>query len=498
MRPKKQHSQRLSELARLLSVEQGFAPDLLFTGVSANSSRVVAGDLFVALPGAKVHGATFATAAHQAGAVAILTDTEGSKLVAASNAAPLPLLLIDHPERYVGEIASWFHNRPSQRMRSIGITGTNGKTTTASLISQLLQFQNRSVGVIGTLGAQIRGVTEETGFTTPEACELQSFFATMVEEGVTDLVMEVSSHALSLSRIVGTRFAIVGFSNLTQDHLDFHGDMESYFAAKKKLFTQEYAEIGFVNIDTEFGHRLASEAEIPVLTMSKNDTRADWHYTKYESTSSGYQISIRGTGGILIEGELALLGEHNLENALMAVAISIANGIDPVAVGSDLINLRAAPGRLERVAPNSNLVAIVDYAHTPDAVEHALSTLKARTQGKLIAILGCGGDRDATKRPIMGEYLIQGSDIAIMTSDNPRSESPGEILRQMVGEYEPSERLYVEEDRRKAIALAVTLAEPGDCIALLGKGHETGQLIAGIKYPFDDREELVRALEVLA
>ena len=498
MRPAKRYSQQLSELARLLSIEQTFPEDVCFSGVSANSSRIVPGDLFLALPGSKVHGATFANSAHHSGAVAIVTDSVGAALISASTAATLPTLIIEQPAHLAGEIASWFYRRPAQRLRAIGITGTNGKTTTASLISQLLHLQNRAVGVIGTLGAQIRGVTEETGFTTPEACELQSLFATMIEEGVTDVVMEVSSHALSLSRIVGTHFATVGFSNLTQDHLDFHGDMESYFAAKKKLFTHEYAEVGFVNIDSDFGRRLVIEAEIPVSTLSKSDTRADWHYTNIESTTFGYQVSIRGSGGILIEGELALLGEHNLDNALMAVAIAIANGIDPVAVGIDLVNLKAAPGRLERVAPTNQVLAIVDYAHTPDAVDHALQTLKSQTRGKLIAILGCGGDRDATKRPIMGEYLVRGSDIAIMTSDNPRSESPAEILRQMVGSHEPSDRLYVEEDRRKAIALAVTLAEPGDCIALLGKGHESGQLIAGVKYPFDDRRELERALEVLA
>jgi len=465
--------------------------------VSSNSARVIPGDLFIALPGAKAHGASFVEAALRAGAIAVLTDSEGAELISASTAASLPLIVLADLARSVGDIASWFYNRPSQRMRSIGITGTNGKTTTASLISQLLQFQNRNVGVIGTLGAQIRDLTEQTGFTTPEACELQSLFATMVEQGVTDVVMEVSSHALALSRIVGTHFDLVGFSNLTQDHLDFHGDMESYFAAKKKLFTFEYAELGFVNIDTDFGKRLVGESEIPVQTLSKGNKEADWHFAAIENTATGYRVSIRGVGGILIEGEIALLGEHNLDNLLMAVAISVTNEVDPLAVGVDLMRLQAAPGRLERVAPHHGVVAVVDYAHTPDAVDHALATLKARTTGKLIAILGCGGDRDATKRPIMGARLVSGSDIAIMTSDNPRSESPAEILHQMAGEFEPSDRLYIEEDRRKAIALAVTLAEPGDCIALLGKGHETGQLISGVKYPFDDREELVRALEVL-
>ena len=496
MRPSKRFSKSLGELARLFSLDVPESSTIEFTGVIANSARVQPGDLFIALPGAKLHGANFASAAVAAGAVAIVTDAQGRELLAANES--VPVLMLVHVERQIGEIASWFYGRPASRMRSIAITGTNGKTTTASLITQLLQFQNREIGLIGTLGAHIGDITYETGFTTPESCELQALIATMVEQGVTDLVMEVSSHALSLSRIVGTHYSLVGFSNLTQDHLDFHGDMESYYNAKKKLFTSEYADLGFINIDSDFGARLAGESEIAFQTLSKSDRKATWHYTNIEVTPAGYRVSIRGTGGILIEGEISLLGEHNLDNLLMAVAIAVENGVDPVAVAADLIRLTAAPGRLERVAPGNSIIGLVDYAHTPDAVDHALATLRQRTTGKLIAILGCGGDRDATKRPIMGESLVRGSDIAIMTSDNPRSEGPEQILSQMVGGFEASDTLFVEVDRRKAIALAVTLAQPGDCIALLGKGHETGQLIAGVKHPFDDREELARALEMLA
>ena len=498
MRPTHMTPRTLGELARLLSLEASIAADPVFTGVSANSSRIQPGDLFIALPGSKTHGAQFAANAIEAGAVAILTDKKGGSLLRECGLSFAPIVECENLHRYVGEVAAWFYGRAAQKMRSIGITGTNGKTTTASLVSQLLQFQHREVGVVGTLGAQLRGLTVETGFTTPESCELQALFAAMMEQGVTDMVMEVSSHALSLGRIIGTRFNIAGFSNLTQDHLDFHGDIESYFVAKKKLFTSEYSDQAFINIDTDFGKRLTQEAEVPFQTLSKSDVKANWHYVSVEKTERGYRVAIRGTGGILVEGEIELLGGHNLDNVLMAVAIAVENGIDPVAVGTDLVRLKAAPGRLERVSPTSSIVGVVDYAHTPDAVDHALATLKERTSGKLIAILGCGGDRDATKRPIMGERLIAGSDIAIMTSDNPRSEDPEAILHEMAGSHEASERLFIEVDRRKAIALAVTLAQPGDCIALLGKGHETGQLVGGIKHPFDDRNELARALEVLA
>lgn len=490
------YGKTLGELARLLgcAIEES-QKDLAFVGISSNSKHITAGDLFIAAQGVKSHGSAYAPQAIAQGAHAVLTDAAGASML---GNVSVPVLVIPSLEVMVGEIASWFYNRPASRMRTVGITGTNGKTTTASLLAQLLRAQSRETTVIGTLGAEIGGEILETGFTTPEGDQLQRLFTRSLESGATDCVMEVSSHAIALGRINGTHFSCVAFTNLTQDHLDFHGDMESYYLAKKKLFTSEYADLGFVNIDDSYGARLANESEIFMQTLSKSDKRATWHYTVIESEASGYRVAIRGTGGILIEGAIQLLGEHNLDNLLMAVAIAVESGVDPIAVARDLSTLLAAPGRLERVGVGAPFTAVVDYAHTPDAVEHSLQAMRERTAGKVIAVLGCGGDRDSSKRPLMGDALVRGSDVAIMTSDNPRSENPESILKEMAGNHAESEALHLEVDRRKAIALAVAIAEKGDCILVLGKGHETGQLIAGVKHPFDDRIELARAIEMLS
>ena len=310
--------------------------------------------------------------------------------------------------------------------------------------------------------------------------------------------MEVSSHALEARRVSGTKFALVGFTNLTQDHLDFHGDMNSYFAAKAKLFTPEYSELGFVNIDDSYGKELFNAAPIPVISLSRENRTAQWHFERCELKARGYSVAIRGTGGILIEGDINLIGDHNLDNVLMAVAMASEFEVDPLVIGNSLAQLQGAAGRLESVDIGQKFMALVDYAHTPDAVTRTLSTLRRSVEGRIIAVLGCGGDRDKSKRPVMGRELLVGSDVAIFTSDNPRSEKPEQILKEMVSELTLGESASVIVDRREAIALAVATALPGDCVVLLGKGHEVGQEIAGKKYAFDDRIELARAIEELA
>ena len=335
-------------------------------------------------------------------------------------------------------------------------------------------------------------------FTTPEASELQSLFATMQERHISHVAMEVSSHALEANRVSGSKFKLVGFTNLTQDHLDFHGDMANYFAAKAKLFTSEFGELGFVNIDDSYGKKLFESSPIPVIALSRLSKSAQWHYEKIETSPKGYEVAIRGTGGVLIEGRLNLIGEHNLDNLLMAVAMAFEFEIDPLVIGNSLPSIQGAAGRLESVDIGQKFLALVDYAHTPDAVTRTLATLRKSCSGRIIAVLGCGGDRDKSKRPIMGRELLAGADLAIFTSDNPRSEAPEEILEEMVGGIDLSESAAVVVDRREAIALAVANALPGDCVVVMGKGHEVGQEIAGKKYPFDDRIELARAIEELS
>ena len=317
--------------------------------------------------------------------------------------------------------------------------------------------------------------------------------------------MEVSSHALIQNRVEGVRFSAVGFTNLSQDHLDFHGTMENYYLAKKSLFDSRYSDHAFVNIDNEFGARLAEENTIATSTLSKTNKKATWHFETLELENSGYRAAIRGEGGVLIEGLIPLIGEYNLDNALLAVAIAMQSGVDPLVIGNSLQHLVGAPGRLEKVDLGQDFSALVDYAHTPDAVEKVLSTLKAgqrvlaskhhSSNSKLIGVLGCGGDRDNTKRPLMGRALFYGTDIAIYTSDNPRSEDPNAILREMTASTQLREFDRVIEDRASAIEYAVSIAAPGDVVVVLGKGHETGQEVQGVIHPFSDQLELRRLIE---
>ncbi|MEN9324933.1 MAG: hypothetical protein RL414_687 [Actinomycetota bacterium] len=492
MRPLSEISRTVGELARFLGVESDSR--VAFSGLTSSTQFIEAGDLFIALPGLKQHGANFAKAAESKGAVAILTDSEGADLITSD----LPVIVVANPRLHAGEIASWFYGAPFRAMHAFGITGTNGKTTTASLLHQIWRMNSRETGCIGTVGISIGSEEIPAQFTTPESTELQALAANMIEKHISHLVMEVSSHAMVQHRMIGAHFTAVAFTNLTQDHLDFHGNMESYFNAKAKLFTPEYAELGFVNIDDEYGARLFSSAQIPVIAISRTQKSATWHYSKVEPTNGGYEVAIRGGGGVLIEGHLPLVGAHNLDNALMAIALAVESGVDPMSIAMDLSRLQGPPGRLEKVVLGQQFLAVVDYAHTPDAVERVLEAVREITTGRVIALLGCGGDRDVSKRPLMGSALVQGSDLAIMTSDNPRSEDPEAILSQMVGSQTPGDCLVVEPDRRGAIAIAVSEAQPGDTVILLGKGHELGQEIMGVKTPFDDRLELARAIERLA
>jgi len=307
--------------------------------------------------------------------------------------------------------------------------------------------------------------------------------------------MEVSSHAIALDRIRGSHFAVVGFTNLSQDHLDFHKNMENYFAEKAKLFTHEYADLAVINIDNQHGAILAAQTELPTMTLSRLDTKASWHYTKISRDYLGAHIAIRGSGGILIEGKVQLHGGYNYDNLLMAVALAAESGIDPLDISALLPSLSGASGRLESIALGQSFIAMIDYAHSPDAVSRVLETAREITDGRVIAVLGCGGDRDSSKRVLMGKALQEGADVAIFTSDNPRSEKPQEILIQMVLGLEINEPSAVIEDRTQAIKAAVNEAKDGDLVIVLGKGHEKGQEVNGVILPFDDRIELARAIE---
>ena len=494
IRPLTQSQRSLASIASTVGATSELSASELekigVTGVTSSSSDVEPGDLFCAFAGEKVHGASFAQDAIKSGAVAILTDAEGAKKIKGS-----PVLVVTNARKSAAILTSWFYGEPMRDLFSIGITGTNGKTTVSTLWHQIFQSAGQESGLIGTVETRIGNEVLTSTRTTPEAAELQALVATMRERHCRNLVMEVSSHAIALERIRGSYFAAVGFTNLSQDHLDFHGTMENYFAAKSKLFTYEYADQAFINIDDSYGQLLAEKTELPVQSISRFNENATWHYTRIEEGIAYSDISIRGVGGILIDSRTTLRGGFNFDNLLMAVAICLESGIDPMDIQTLIPHLVGAVGRLEPVNLGQNFTALVDYAHSPDAVSRVLAAVREMTDKRVIGVLGCGGDRDASKRNVMGQELSLRSDIAIFTSDNPRSENPQTILEQMTSGLKISEPSAIVQDRSKAIELAVNLAQPGDVVIVLGKGHERGQEIAGVVHPFDDRLVLAHAIE---
>jgi UDP-N-acetylmuramoyl-L-alanyl-D-glutamate--2,6-diaminopimelate ligase len=460
------------------------------TGLSLSSKDVQEGDLFIALPGENAHGADFAADAIARGAVAVLTDLIGSTKIHG-----VPVIISDNPRRAAGVISAWFYSEPMRDLYSVGVTGTNGKTTVTTLLHQIMSAAGRESGLIGTVETRIGSETLSSKRTTPESSDLQALSAVMRERHMRNLVMEVSSHAIALERIRGSHFAVVGFTNLSQDHLDFHKTMQDYFAAKSKLFTFEFADLAVINVDDAYGLKLAAQTELPVMSVSRHDHSATWHYVSITPDYSGAHVAIRGSGGILIEGKVQLHGGYNYDNLLMAVAIANESGIDPIDIAAILPHLTGAAGRMESVRLGQNFTALVDYAHSPDAVARVLETAHEITDGRVIAVLGCGGDRDRAKRPLMGKALHDGADVAFFTSDNPRSEKPEEILIQMTLDLDIQEPSAVIQDRSLAIKAAVNQAQEGDLVVILGKGHEKGQEVDGKIEPFDDLVEPARAIE---
>ena len=462
----------------------------LITGVSVSSKDVQKGDLFIALPGEKSHGAEFVAEAISLGAVAVLTDAEG-----AAKISQLPVIVSTNPRRAAGVISAWFYSEPMRDLYSVGVTGTNGKTTVTTLLHQIMSAAGRESGLIGTVETLIGAEVIASKRTTPESTELQALSAVMRERHMRNLVMEVSSHAISLERIRGSHFAVVAFTNLSQDHLDFHKTMQAYFEAKAKLFTFEFADLAVINIDDSYGVKLAELTELPVMTVSRDNQSASWHYASITKDYVGAHVAIRGSGGILIEGKVHLHGGYNYDNLLMAIAIASESGIDPIDIAAMLPQLTGAAGRLESVRLGQNFTALVDYAHSPDAVARVLETAHEISDGRVIAVLGCGGDRDSSKRALMGKALHEGSDVAFFTSDNPRSEKADSILVQMTLGLDIQSPSAIIQDRSEAIKAAVNEAKDGDLVLVLGKGHEKGQEINGVVHPFDDRVELARAIE---
>ena len=511
IRPARQQPKPLSALGSLLGVRLASVPSPRPTlgssfsqhelgcvsGVTLDSRAVSPGDLYVALPGTKVHGAAFCADAVAAGAVAVLTDPDGRARAAA---AGVPVFVLADPRGKLGEIACWVYGNPSSRLRLIGVTGTSGKTTSTYLLESGLRAAGHLTGLIGGVETRIGPDRLPSSLTTPEAPDLQALFAVMAERGVTAAAMEVSSHSLALGRVAGTSFDVAVFTNLSQDHLDFHADLEDYFRAKASLFMPPV--IGVVNIDDKYGRRLASSALVPMTTFSaagKDD--ADWRAVDVRSGADGSTFRVIGPGGVEADVSVGLAGVFNVANALGAVVALVESGVRLEDAVAGIAACPGVPGRLERVpAPGLDITAFVDYSHKPGAVEAVLRSLRPVTRGSLIIVLGCGGDRDRAKRPMMGAAAASLADVAILTSDNPRSEDPLAILAAMLDgvlsvPQASRARVIVEPDRAAAIGQAVGLAAPGDVIVVAGKGHETGQYVAGMVLPFDDRQVTAAALE---
>lgn len=467
-----------------------FNQQVVISGVSINAQKVVPGDLFIAFAGANTHGISYLEQAISNGAVAVLSD----KKIEAS----IPSFIHPKPREIVGAISAWLYGHPFESLKAVGITGTNGKTTTANLVKQIWQLNSIKSGLVGTLGVEIADEKLESARTTPEADDLQAIAAAMVEQGCKNLVMEVSSHAIDQGRIKGAKYEVVAFSNLTQDHLDYHLSMENYFQAKANLFATEYAKAAVINIDDSYGKKLSKQVKIPVVTVSRKDSTADWYLAKAEIKNGLYQVEIKSKSGESLSENFALLGDYNLDNLLLAVAIVNSAGLSLDKIASTISKLQSVPGRLESINAGQKFTALVDYAHTPDAVERVIATVKSATSGKIIGVLGCGGDRDASKRSLMGHALFNGCDLAIFTSDNPRSESAEAILKQMTAGIDLGKKGLVEIDRKSAINLAVENAQSGDVVLLMGKGHESGQEVNSVVTPFDDRVELAESIKRLA
>ena len=367
-----------------------FNQQVVISGVSINAQKVVPGDLFIAFAGANTHGISYLEQAISNGAVAVLSD----KKIEAS----IPSFIHPKPREIVGAISAWLYGHPFESLKAVGITGTNGKTTTANLVKQIWQLNSIKSGLIGTLGVEIADDKLESARTTPEADDLQAIAAAMVEQGCKNLVMEVSSHAIDQGRIKGAKYEVVAFSNLTQDHLDYHLSMENYFQAKANLFATEYAKAAVINIDDSYGKKLSKQVKIPVVTVSRKESTADLYLAKAEIKNGLYQVEIKSKSGERLSENFALLGDYNLDNLLLAVAIVSSAGLSLDKIASTISKLQSVPGRLESINAGQKFTALVDYAHTPDAVERVIATVKSATNGKIIGVLGCGGDRDASKR----------------------------------------------------------------------------------------------------
>lgn len=476
--------------------------DREITGLTDDSRQVSPGGLFVAVKGTQSDGHRFLAQAVAAGAGAIVVETgrvSGETLASIA----VPVIQVGDSRRALGLLASRFHGGPSRRLRMIGVTGTNGKTTTTYLCKSILEAAGVRVGLIGTVAYLFGEERVAATHTTPGALELQDLLRRMVDAGMQALVMEISSHALALDRTAGCQFGTAVFTNLTQDHLDFHADMEDYFRAKLRLFTAlDAAARAIVNDDDPYGGRVVEATRARVWSYAI-DRPADLRAEDVQISLSGVRFTARTPAGS-VALRSSLVGRHNVHNILAAVGVGLAQRVPLEAIAAGVAALKNVPGRFEQVDAGQPFTVVVDYAHTEDALDRLLTTAQTVRSGLIITVFGCGGDRDRGKRPKMGRVAARYSDVVVVTSDNPRTEDPDAIIREILPGVEAGVRetgrgrYLVQTDRRAAITEAIRLAQPGDLVLIAGKGHEDYQIIGKEKHPFDDRVVAREAIEALA
>lgn len=484
---------RLKELLTILNLKKISGEDVEIKGISHYSKDVRDGELFVALKGERHDGHSFIGEAIERGAVAFLIDHEVPEVMGRSYG------VVDNTREALGLISSYFYRRPCEEITLIGVTGTNGKTTTTYLLESILKASGRSVGVIGTINYRYKDRVFKASHTTPESSELQKILREMADEGITYCVMEVSSHSIVMNRLIGCEFAGGIFTNLSQDHLDFHRDMNDYFEAKAYFFTHIVEGNGsfvnsfsVINIDDPKGREIVRRLKNKVITYGRLE--GDIRPKELTLSKEGIEGSLNTPKGTL-RFKSTLIGDFNLYNIMAGVGGGIALDLPSSCIEEGIKGLSNVRGRMEKVYTSMGLDVIIDYAHTPDALEKVLDALTSLKQGRIITVFGCGGDRDKGKRPLMGRISATKSDITILTSDNPRGEDPMEIIKDIKEGIDGSNsKCYIEPDRRKAIKLALSLGEEGDTILIAGKGHEDYQIIKGVKHPFDDRKVVKEAI----
>ena len=485
-------------LAELLPDVAGIPAELVVTGLVQDSRQLQPGDAFVAVLPARqevpsTHGLNFAAQARAAGASAILFEPPAP----ANIAVPADAIAVPGLVARMGEMADRFHGEPSQAMTVVGVTGTNGKTSTVQLLAQAWTLQRRRAGTIGTLGAGLYGEAVPTGFTTPLVLQVHALLANLRDAGADAVAMEVSSHALDQGRTDHVRFAVAAFTNLTRDHLDYHGDMHAYAGAKAKLFAWPGLRAAVLNLDDAFGRELfaalpASVHGIGVSASGREDARIRAENLGLDGNGIGFDLVVDGARHRVAS---PLLGRFNADNLLAVAGVLHALDAAPAAIAALLSQLQPIHGRMNRLGGNGRPVVVVDYAHTPDALEQALSSLRAHAHGRLLCVFGCGGERDAGKRPQMAAIAERFADGVIVTDDNPRGEDGDAIVADILRGFADASRVIVERDRARAIGLAVDAANADDIVLIAGKGHEPYQEIAGVRHPFDDTRVAKAALE---